>query len=439
LFNGIGGFPLAAVKVGIKPVWASEIEAAPISITKRHFPEMRHLGDIGKLDGAEIEPVDIITFGSPCQDLSITGRRAGLAGVRSSLFMEAVRIIKEMRIATNGKYPARIVWENVPGAFSTNRGGDFLTVIEEIAKIAEPGLSIPRPPEKYRWMAAGSIMGNCWSLAWRVLDAQYWGVPQRRRRIFLVASFGNQCAGEILFKPESWAGVNAEGGSEGEGIAANTQSGAYSAGFNGWRSITGSIEYEKDRAPCIQATMPPNVITNSQKQYTVEIGYSSDRVQLYPETAVTIKSNGGGLGAKTGLYCLPSAYCIVGNTIDRTEKTGGNGTGVSEEISYTLNTIDRHAVTVPVSRKGYDCYKESETGKTLQASDDITTADLIVTDYSVRRLTPIECERLQGFPDGWTEYGHDGKRISDSQRYKALGNTVAIPCVVFILCSLKNT
>ena len=185
LFDGIGGFPLSACKAGITPVWASEIEPAPISITKRHFPNMRHLGDITAINGADIEPVDIITFGSPCQDLSITGRRAGLDGEKSGLFLEALRVIKEMRNATNGEYPARIVWENVPGAFSTQRGRDFQTVIQEIAKLAEADISIPRPTKRTGWLAAGGVMGDCWSLAWRVLDAQYWGVPQRRRRIFL--------------------------------------------------------------------------------------------------------------------------------------------------------------------------------------------------------------------------------------------------------------
>jgi DNA (cytosine-5)-methyltransferase 1 len=206
LFDGIGGFPLAAVTVGITPVWASEIEAAPVSITKRHFSGMRHLGDITKINGGDIEPADIITFGSPCQDLSVAGKRAGLQGKRSSLFMQAVRIIKEMRIATNGKYPARIVWENVPGAFSSHNGLDFQTVINEISQIAEQGVFVPRPSEKCGWLASGGVLGDCFSLAWRCLDAQYFDVPQRRRRIFLVADFTGRCAGEILLKPEGLQG-----------------------------------------------------------------------------------------------------------------------------------------------------------------------------------------------------------------------------------------
>ena len=434
LFDGIGGFPLAAVREGILPVWASEIEAAPVSITKRHFPDMRHLGDITKINGADIEPVDIVTFGSPCQDLSISGRRAGLGGERSGLFMEALRVIKEMRVATNRAYPARIVWENVPGAFSANSGRDFQTVIEEIARIAQPDISIPRPSRKTGWLAAGGLMGDCWSLAWRVLDAQYWGVPQRRRRIFLVADFTGRCAGEILFKPESQTGDNKESGEPGDTIAGNAES-------------------------CIE-------------QYTVDIGHSTDRIQMHPQSSVTLRANGGGLGAKTGLYFLPVTYCIVGNTIDRTEKTGGNGMGVIEDISYTLNTVDRHAVAV-LNDQGGDCVliEKSDISPCLRsechgnlpiiaqlASYQETVGTLCGRDYKgvgsqyvnedkcvsgdsrgVRRLTPLECERLQGFPDGWTEHGYDGKRISDNQRYKALGNSVAIPCVVFVLSSIKKT
>ena len=428
LFDGIGGFPLAAVKVGITPVWASEIEAAPVSITKRHFPDMQHLGDITKINGEDIEPVDIITFGSPCQDLSISGKRAGLGGGRSGLFIHALRVIKEMRIATNGRYPARIVWENVPGAFSSQDGRDFHTVIEEIAKIAYAGISIPEPPAKCGWLAAGAVLGDCWSLAWRVLDAQYWGVPQRRRRIFLVCDFGTQCAGEILFKPESRTGDFEKGGTAGNTVAGNAENGV--------------------------------------EQYTININYRTDRIQMNPKTAVTLMGEGGGCGAKTGLYCLPVAYCIVGNTIDRTEKTGGNGSGFCEDVSYTLNTIDRHAVAVLNDQGGdrvlieksdispclrSECHGNlpvlvqnasfQETVGCLCARDykGIDEKKCICTDnYNVRRLTPLECERLQGFPDGWTEFGHDGKRISDNQRYKALGNSVAIPCVEFVLAGMKN-
>lgn len=199
LFDGSGGFPLAAEMCGVTPVWASEIDPFCVQVTSKRFPSMRHLGDITKINGAEISPVNIITFGSPCQDLSVAGNRAGLDGSRSSLFLEAIRIFKEMRETTNGIYPNVVVWENVPGAYSSHKGEDFRRVLEEIAGVADPTVSIPRPSGG-RWNSCGCVMGDGYSIAWRTLGAQYWGVPQRRKRIFLVADFGGGRAPEILFK-----------------------------------------------------------------------------------------------------------------------------------------------------------------------------------------------------------------------------------------------
>lgn len=201
LFDGISGFPLAALRAGMLPVWASEIEPFPMKVSAYHFPDMKQLGDVTKIKGAEIEPVDIITFGSPCQDLSVAGKRAGLAGGRSGLFMEAIRIIREMREATNGNYPRFAVWENVPGAFSSNKGRDFRAVISELA-----GCEVPMPTDN-QWANAGMVRRNGCSLAWRVLDAQYWGVPQRRRRIFLVTDFRGQSAPEILLSKKACQGI----------------------------------------------------------------------------------------------------------------------------------------------------------------------------------------------------------------------------------------
>lgn len=203
LFDGSGTCPLAATMFGIEPVWASEIEPYPIKVTTARFPNMKHLGDITKINGAEIEPVDIITFGSPCQDLSVAGKQAGLIeGERSNLFFEAIRIITEMRDATNGLYPRIAVWENVPGAFSSNKGADFRAVLQAFCDIEGTGLdTVPEPP-RCKWGGAGGILGDGYSVAWRTLDAQYWGVPQRRRRIYLVADFRGERAGEILFKRE---------------------------------------------------------------------------------------------------------------------------------------------------------------------------------------------------------------------------------------------
>lgn len=186
LFDGSGGFPLAALNVGIWPVWASEIEPFPIRVTTKRLPHVRHYGDVSCLHGDSIEPVDVITFGSPCQDLSVAGKRDGLDGSRSSLFFQAVRIIREMREATDGRYPKVCIWENVPGAFSSNGGEDFRCVIETLCKVAQESVYVPRPE---KWDSAGAVMGDSWSLAWRQLDAQYFGVPQRRKRVFVVMDF----------------------------------------------------------------------------------------------------------------------------------------------------------------------------------------------------------------------------------------------------------
>ncbi len=237
LFDGIGGFPLVAVRNGITPLWASEIEAFPIEVTKIRFPEMLHVGDITKLDGAALPPVDVICGGSPCQDLSVAGQRAGLAGERSGLFMEQTRIAKEMRKADEQRNvpahfirPRYLVWENVPGAFSSADGEDFWAVIEEIVRIKYSACDVPRP-ESGRWESAGAvILGTEFSLAWRVMDAQFWGVAQRRRRIFLVADFGGTTAPEILFKQDGLFGDIAQSGSQGQGAAAPAQGGTDDTG-----------------------------------------------------------------------------------------------------------------------------------------------------------------------------------------------------------------
>lgn len=217
LFDGIGGFPFAASIVGIKPVWAAEIDPACVAVTKNRFPNMEHLGSVTEINGADITPVDIIAFGSPCQDLSIAGNKAGLDGERSGLFKEAVRIIYEMRIATNGKYPTFIIWENVPGAFSSNKGRDFRTVLSEITKT-----DIPMPASG-KWATAGVVRSAEINVAWRQLDAQYWGVPQRRKRIYLVGSFGSNSAEEILFERDSVRGYLTPSKAAREKIADDTE------------------------------------------------------------------------------------------------------------------------------------------------------------------------------------------------------------------------
>ena len=232
LFDGSGGFPLAGALSGITPLWASEIEPYPIAVTTSRFPQMKHLGNVAEVDGMKIPPVDIITFGSPCQDMSVAGKRVGMkhrekgddVTTRSGLFYDAIRIIREMREATNGRYPTFAIWENVPGAFSSNGGEDFRCVLEEFAKSAG-GCAIPRPANG-KWRHAGEIMGDGYSIAWRLLDAQYWGVPQRRKRIYLVADFAGGRAGKILFERDGMSGDPESCEEAREGAADNAEGSA---------------------------------------------------------------------------------------------------------------------------------------------------------------------------------------------------------------------
>lgn len=410
LFDGISGFPLAAQRVGIIPVWASEIEPFPIKVSSIRFPNMKQLGDIVKINGAEIEPVDIITFGSPCQDLSVAGKREGLNGKRSGLFRHAIRIIREMRSATNGKYPRFAVWENVPGAFSSNRGYDFKTVLEEITETKIP------IPKSGRWANAGMVRGNGYSLAWRVLDAQYWGVPQRRRRIFLVADFGGQSAPEILFEPESVCGYLAESAATREGTARNVEGGVGKTSELTFACSGFSNYLLSDMAATLRSCVA--------KQSDVDL-------VVHPQITGTLCASGAGLNSAAGLANetdLVVAYSIAGNTIDRKIENGGNGKGINKEVSFTLNATDRHAVAYRVT--GFAKYEEGVgTVRTSGGDCGHSSENLICNSYTVRRLTPLECERLMGFPDGWT----DIPGASDTARYKALGNSVAIPCVQFIM------
>lgn len=373
LFDGSGGFPLAGSLCGIEPVWASEVEPYPIAVTKSRFPKMKHLGNICNINGAEIEPVDIITFGSPCQDLSVAGKRAGLKHTengddettRSGLFMEAVRIIKEMREATNGQYPRWALWENVPGAFSSNKGEDFRVVCEELIKIAEPAATVPAPP-KGGWPFADIYLGDGWSLAYRVFDAQYWGVPQRRRRIHLIADFRGGRAGEVLFKPESLRGYSAESREAWQGVAADAQN-------------------------CAGAT---------------------DREGEIPHT-LKIRSGCDSKGVKEDV-------CYTLNTIDRPAVAYCVGNGQLNQISMAeqANTLDcmydQQAVVygepIAIDRAFFNQgqnaqydpqYYTDGTVPTLVAKGPSAVCHKQEVRYIVRRLTLTECARLQGFPDKW--------------------------------------
>lgn len=236
LFDGIGGFPLAAQLVGIKPVWSCEIEKIPKKITAERFPDMLQYGDIRKLKGEELPPVWMIAGGSPCQDLSIAGDRKGLSGDRSGLFMEQIRIVKEMRDADRKRgrtalsvRPRWMCWENVPGAFSSTEGKDFQTVLQEIARVADSSVSILEPPDG-KWKFAGEVLGDSFSIAWRVLDAEFFGVAQRRNRVFLIADFAGPSAPQILFKSESLPGYTQPSPASWERIAAAAGSGLADSG-----------------------------------------------------------------------------------------------------------------------------------------------------------------------------------------------------------------
>ena len=525
---------------------------------------MLHVGDITRLKGAELPPVDVVTGGSPCQDLSLAGKRAGLAGERSGLFMEQIRIIKEMRQADekrrreNGAddalpiLPRFMVWENVPGAFSSAGGGDFRAVLEETCRIADSSLSVPGSPSG-RWEPAGTILGEGFSIAWRVLDAQYWGVPQRRKRIFLVADFGGYTAPQILFEQESLSGHPAACGGTRQGAASAAEGCAGTAG--GTERIAAYAANQRDEVRDLHDIAAALAAQPGMKQQTFVVrhpdGYSHDltagfsagagasagSIGFCEEVSPTLKGSAGGncmpsvlclndqggsvmetsedvtgtlrsqmkghpplvfdnhgqslrfdgpvekAQAVTAAYGMggnnqslvlfenhgidsrytgplsvaptmsarygtggnnlplvtqaPDSYCIAGNIIDRKTENGGNGFGYQTDISYTLNTADRHAVFV---RQRVDQFREDEITGTQSARQHKDATDLICqpeTDASqgsktkrlIRRLTPLECERLQGFPDGWTLT----ETASDSARYKALGNSVAIPCVVYVL------
>ena len=706
LFDGSGSFPFGGILAGIEPKWNSEIEPFPVLVTHKRLPQVKHYGDVSGISGNDLEPVDIITFGSPCQDLSIAGKRAGIhEGERSNLFFQAIRIIREMREKTNGQYPRYCVWENVPGAFSSNRGDDFKAVLEAVIGVKEEGIEVPSP-ENHRWPKADVYLGDGWSVAYRVLDAQYWSVPQRRARIYLVADFAGGSAGEVLFKSEgvsgytpqgfrAWQGT-AGGAEEGAGeaggrpddrggtICVNTQGNSgvgiteekslalvaqdhgnhpavlQSAGFSTEHSAKSrSIGYEEEMSPTLRAGVVPAAMlfdnhaqearhdgpmeisptvtarygTGGNNQPLVAepepvtlkirggkegggkgpllthdksatLGCNNDQTLFQPKEAqgfdryngsVTgdeahtldtgagdtvpmvfepkenpeikafgvcsksshamlsdnphsgfyeaktsrtldqsggnaVSSNQGGIcvvapvpetydvrftseGSKVtrghvyptdtartlstdkpdpasnqgGVAILEKepAYALQGSMIGRADKNGPQGSGINEDVSFTLTEADRHAVAAPAdehysaSKNSFFMNPSKEQAGTLVATD--YKDPPIVNDtpndepvYIVRRLTPTECARLQGFPDWWcsdlaipeptdeelafwTEVWEtwrgvtkpDGKPktekqirkwladpYTDAAEYKLWGNGCALPCVYFVLSGI---
>ena len=590
LFSGSGGFELAGILSGIQPVWNSEIEPFAVRVTTKRLPGVQHFGDVSELSGAKLPPVDIITFSSPCQDLSVAGRRAGLEGERSGLFHQAVRIIREMREKTNGERPRYCVWENVPGAFSSNGGEDFRAVLSAFVGIKEPAAEVPAPP-KNGWPYADVYMGDGWSVAYRLLDAQFWGVPQRRARIFLVADLGGESAGDILFKSEGLSGYSAEGfeawkrtarsteGGTGETgcICLNDQGGdrmnvsegvagtlraqehghtpaVIAAGFcTEYSAKSRSIGYGEETSPTLRAGVVPAAVAlehhpadcriridggDSIQTLTSRMGTGGNNVPLImtpdgPLIPYTLKircgKEGGGKGALVQedksatlatnndqtLFAPASAvkvYPIEGN--GQRPSHMGDGWSEADEM-YTLNATEQHGVAYGIDRAtcnmgqgakfdisvkeeleptmvargpnavAHPVYSTSKNSYHTEAEEDVANT-LVATDYKdpptvtgepyyiVRRLTPTECARLQGFPDWWcrelgTEEPTD-EEISfweevfethrrlvtkatrpktrnqivkwlkaphlDSSEYKLWGNGVALPCVWFVLAGI---
>lgn len=337
LFDGSGGFPLAASLCGIEPVYAAEVEPYPIAVTKNRFPKMKHLGDVSKVKGGEIEPVDIITFGSPCQDMSIAGKRAGLKHAdmgddettRSGLFLEAIRIIKEMREATNGVYPRYAIWENVPGAFSSNRGEDFRTVLEEFIRVKEKDAVMPDVP-KAGWPYADCYSGNGWSLAYRVFDAQYWGVPQRRRRIYLVADFRGQRAGEILLKPEGLRRNSAQSGTHGQETARCAKNSVGTA-------IGGVDRYNQSFLPGLAQTLRASGGGDCIPTVLAPGANAGDN-----RLAIVQPISDGGcstLFENHGRDCRYKGALKVAQTVTATYGTGGNNTPFVVSVIETSETV----------------------------------------------------------------------------------------------------
>lgn len=422
LFDGSGGFPLAASLCGIEPVYASEVEPYPIAVTKSRFPNMKHLGDVSRIKGAEIEPVDIITFGSPCQDMSVAGKRAGLKHTavgdeettRSGLFMEAIRIIKEMRVKTNGIYPRFAVWENVPGAFSSNRGEDFRLVLEEFIKITEPNAVMPAVPQA-GWAYADCISGDGWSIAYRVFDAQYWGVPQRRRRIYLVADFRGECAGKILFEREGVRGYFETGRTPWQGIAVDAQNCA------GADDRVGEIPYTlKIRSGCEGGGKGALV----QKDKSATLATNNDQYLFQPIIVDSIGDNAETAWQGDTAPCLKATHyknppCITvsaGFCPEESAKT--RGVGYAEEQSPTLRAGAVPAVVYDARGNG-----DGQTVSTI--TGDYNNR---ITDYTCLVVHPVYCLQGNGIDRADTA-GCNGKGWRENECYTL--NTIDRPAVVY--------
>ena len=461
LFDGSGGFPLGAFLTGIQPAWASEVEPFPIRVTTKRLPDVKHLGDINKIDGSLIPPVDIITAGFCCQDLSVAGKRAGLRGQRSGLFYQIPRIIKEMRAATNNEYPKFAVLENVPGMYSSGGGADFQEVLNELARIKDETLSVPMP-EKGKWSTSGEIVGDGFSIGWRTLDAQFWGVAQRRRRCYLVVDFTGEGAGQILFDESRLSGNPAAGGN-----ARQAPAGDIAAG------VGNAVAFE----PGACSRVGGHIWENHTGALRADAGDN--------QTAVVYDARGNGDGETAGTitgdhnghisdYTALAVVAVEGNG----SRPSHRGDGWGGEVSFTLNSVERHSVCYQ-DKVGALCASDYKFPQNQQIEGGKAVVEQVVSDsrYVVRRLTPTECAMLQGFPPDWcadletpepteeniafwSDVWETHRKIlgtsskpksrnqivkwlkaphSDAAEYKMWGNGVALPCVVFILGGIVSS
>lgn len=388
LFDGSGGFPLAGIQAGIRPVWASEIEPFPILVTTRRLPQLTHVGDVTEVNGADVDAVDVITFGSPCQDPSVAGKQAGLAGERSGLFFHAVRIIEEMRKATHGMFPRYAIWENVPGAFSSHKGADFATVLTTLTRIVDPSTPDMPVPEG-GWPYAGCVMGEGFSLAWRVLDAQYFGVAQRRRRIYLVCDFAGQSAPEILFESASLPRHSESCGTQEQDHAHTPE-----ASLGGRSSSVILMDHHPQDS---RLTVNSSGVVQT---LTARMGNSPTNVPI--------------------LLDAPEERRVFGLNSIHDSRSGGGHYGYEAEVSKTLDlkggepTCNQGGMVIlePVyatSKADYFTRATKNQAGALLATDYTDPPMVASSSLLPRRLTPVECARLQGFPDDWC----DGLAIED--------------------------
>ena len=406
---------------------------------------MAHAGDVTQLHGGKLPPVDIVTFGSPCQGLSLAGQRRGLADERSGLFMEAIRIIDEMREATHDRYPRFALFENVPGALSSAGGRDFAAVLQSFTKAKIP------MPYSGRWANAGMVRGGGVDLAWCVYDAQYFGTAQRRRRLFLVCDFAGKCAGEILFVPKSLRGYFEAGGTPRQGLAAFAESRPDTAGgeivvLNDQGGASLTVE-RSGLSPTLRSQTHGNLPVVAAGFDLQQITSKTNRSTLRP-VQPTLCGTGqphvvtmatGQANAEVLADIAPTLNCnheqplLVHPQIAGTLCASGAGlsrpAGMGSETDFCITSAGfRYKAGSAAGSLGY----QEETAPTLLAAQQSGVLHHHYADLIVRRLTPLECERLQGFPDFWTEQG-GGRSISDTSRYQMLGNSIAVPCVAYIM------